>query len=144
MIHVIRKKFIDGAKMKELYNNRVLSVIISLSLVLLMCHATSLALKITDTEKLYAEIAGDYEFEYEGESAIITFFVKDGVLMGKDSEYDPGTPLEPVEGKELEFTATSEDGQTFDIMFSRDQNGKITKCLLVTMGMEIKGTRIKK
>ena len=70
--------------------------------------------------------------------------MEDGVLLGKDSESDPGTPLEPVEGKELEFKATSEDGQILDVIFSRDENGKITKCLIVTMGMEIAGVRIKK
>jgi hypothetical protein len=130
--------------MRKSFNHRVLSVITCLTLVLLMYTATSFTLKISDTEKLYAEIAGDYEFEFEGDTTIITFFVEDGVLLGKDSETDPGTPLEPVEGKELEFTATSEDGQTIDMKFSRDENGKITKCLIVTMGMEIAGARIEK
>jgi hypothetical protein len=130
--------------MKKLSNYRVLTVIASLTLMLLICNVTSYALKNTDTEKLYSEISGDYEFEYEGDSSIITFFVKDGVLMGRDSESDPGTPLEPVEGKELEFGATSDDGQFFEITFSRDDSGKITKCLLVTKGMEIAGVKIKK
>ena len=130
--------------MKKLFDSRVLSMITSLSLVLFMCTATSFALKISDTEKLYAEIAGDYEFEYEGEASIITFFVEDGVLLGRDSESDPGTQLEPIEGKELEFKATAEDGQILDVKFSRDENGKITNCLIATMGMEIAGVRIKK
>ena len=130
--------------MKKSFNHRVLSVISSLTLVFFICNAASFALNNTDTEKLYAEIAGDYEFEYEGDATIITFFVKDGVLMGRDSEYDPGTPLEPVEGKELEFEATSDDGQFFQLTFSRDESDMITKCLLVTMGMEIEGEKIKK
>ena len=130
--------------MKKIFNYRALSVISCLALVFFICNATSFALKNADTEKLYAEIAGDYEFDFEGQMTILTFFVKDGALMGKDSESDPGTLLEPVEGKELEFKATSEDGQSFDITFSRDESGKITKCLLVTMGMEIAGVKIKK
>jgi len=130
--------------MKKIFNSRVLSVITSLTLVLFMCTATSFALKISDTEKLYAEIAGDYEFEDEGETSIITFFVEDGVLLGRDSESDPGTQLEPIEGKELEFKATAEDGQILDVKFSRDENDKITNCLITTMEMEIAGVRIKK
>lgn len=130
--------------MRKLFNHRVLSMISGLTLVLFICSAASFALNNTDTEKLYAEIVGDYEFEYEGETSIITFFVKNGVLMGRDSESDPGTPLEPVEGKELDFKATSEDGQSLEITFSRDEGDKITKCLLVTIGMEIEGEKIKK
>lgn len=130
--------------MRQLFNHRVISVITSLTLMFLICNAASFALKNTDTEKLYAEIAGDYEFEFEGKTSIITFFVKDGVLLGRDSESDPGTQLEPVEGKELEFKATAEDGQIIDVKFSRDENGKITKCLLMTMEMEIAGVKIKK
>ena len=130
--------------MKKIFNHRFLFVLSCLTIVFFICNAASFALKNTDTEKLYAEIAGDYEFEYEGDATIITFFVKDGVLMGRDSEYDPGTPLEPVEGKELEFEATSDDGQFFQITFSRDESDMITKCLLVTMGMEIAGVKIKK
>lgn len=129
--------------MKKIFNYRILSVITGLTLVLFICNAASFALKNTDTEKLYAEIAGDYEFEFEGETSIITFFVKDGVLMGRDSESDPGTALQPLEGKELDFKATAEDGQIIDVTFSRDEDDKITKCLLVTMGMEISGVKIK-
>ena len=129
--------------MKKIFNHRFLFVLSCLTIVFFICNAASFALKNTDTEKLYAEIAGDYEFEYEGDATIITFFVKDGVLMGRDSEYDPGTPLEPVEGKELEFEATSDDGQFFQITFSRDESDMITKCLLVTMGMEIEGEKVK-
>jgi hypothetical protein len=130
--------------MKKLSNYRVLSVVASLTLLLFICNAASFAQENTDAEKLYAEITGDYEFEYEGQTSVITFFVKDGVLMGRDSESDPGTPLEPVEGKVLEFEATAQDGQFIEIMFSRDESDKITKCLLVTKGMEIEGEKIKK
>jgi hypothetical protein len=129
--------------MKKIFRRCFFVEILCFILVLLICNSVSFSQKSTDTEKLYAEIAGDYEFEYEGQSAIISFFVKDGVLMGKDSEYDPGTPLELVEGKELEFTATAEDGQLFEIKFSRDESGKITKCLLISVGMEIEGVKVK-
>lgn len=130
--------------MKKIFSHRILCAITSFTLVLFICNAASFAQEKTDTEKLYAEIAGDYEFEFEGQVDIITFFVEGGVLMGRDSDDDEGTPLEPVEGKELEFEATSDEGQLFEITFSRDESGKITKCLLVTMGMEIAGVKIKK
>jgi hypothetical protein len=129
--------------MKKLFNYRLLSVISSLAFVFFIFNGASFALENTDTEKLYAEIAGDYEFVFEGETSVITFFVKDGDLMGRDSETDPGTLLEQVEGKELEFKAISDEGQLFEITFSRHESGKITKCLIVTMGMEYEGEKIK-
>jgi len=130
--------------MKKIFNFHVLFVISSLALVLFVCNAASFAQEKTDAQKLYGEIAGDYEFEYEGQVEIITFFVEDGVLKGRDSDDDEGDPLEPVEGKELEFEVTSDEGQFFEIIFSRDESGKLTQCLLKTMGMEIPGVKIKK
>lgn len=129
--------------MKKIFNLHVLCVISSITLVLFICNAASFAQEKTDTQNLYAEIAGDYEFDFEGQVDVITFFVKDGVLMGRDSDDDEGTPLEPVEGKALGFEATSDEGQMFEITFSRDENGKITKCQLVTMGMELQGVKLK-
>jgi len=130
--------------MRKIFNLHVLCVISTLALALFICNAASFAQKKTDTEKLYAEIKGDYEFEFEGQVDTITFFVQDGVLMGRDSDDDKGTPLEPAEGKELAFQVTTDEGQFIEITFSRDENGKITQCLLTTMGMEIKGVKISK
>lgn len=128
--------------MKKIFSRHILCVISSLALVLFISNAASFAQEKTGTKKLYAEIAGDYEFDVQGQITVITFFVKDGVLMGRDSDDDEGTPLEPVEGKELAFEATSAEGQFFEITFSRDESGKITKCLLATMGMEFEGVKI--
>ena len=116
-----------------------------LFLVFLMSHAVSFAQEQTDTAKLYAEIAGDYEFEMEGQVTILTFFVKDGILMGKaenDSDEEE-VILKPVEGKELGFETTNAEGMFIELTFSRDESGKITKCLANAMGMEIEGNRIK-
>ena len=66
--------------MKEMISHRILCVLSSLVLVFFLSHAASFAQEKTDTKKLYAEIAGDYEFEFEGQVTVITFFVKDGVL----------------------------------------------------------------
>jgi hypothetical protein len=111
---------------------------------LFICSAASYAQETADTAKLYAEIAGDYEFAVEGQTTILIFFVRDGVLMGKGSDDAEEVPLEPVEGKELSFEATNSRGQFYELTFSRDESGKITKCLIMTMGMEVEGVKIKK
>ncbi len=130
--------------MKRISKCHILCVISTLVLALFIWNVASFAQEKTDTEKLYAEIAGDYEFEFEGQVDTITFYVEDGVLMGRDADDDRGTALEPVEGKELAFEVTTDEGQYIEITFSRDENGKITECVLTTMGMEIKGVKIGK
>lgn len=124
--------------------NLIIGVIVCMMFGLFICNAASYAQKTEDTAKLYAEIAGDYEFAIEGQTEILIFFVKDGVLMGKSPDDDEEVPLEPVEGKELRFEATNNNGQFYELTFSRDESGKIAKCLVVTMGMEIEGVKIKK
>jgi hypothetical protein len=130
--------------MKKAGTLHILRLVSILALAVFIGHTAAFAQEKGDTEKLYAEIAGDYEFEVEGQVEVLSFFVKDGVLMGRDSSDDSGTPLEPVEGKELEFTAVSDEGQFFEIAFTRDENGKITKCRLATMGQEFEGVKAKK
>jgi hypothetical protein len=117
---------------------------VCLTLGIFICNVASFAQKDTDTAKLYTEIAGEYEFIVEGQTAVLIFFVKDGVLMGKSDDSDEEVPMEPVEGEELSFEATNNEGQFYELTFSRDENGKITKCLVLTMGMEVEGTKIEK
>ena len=119
-------------------------VLACLTLAIFISNVASFAQKETDTEKLYAEIAGEYEFVVEGQPAVLIFFVKDRVLMGKSDESDEEVLLEPVEGKELGFEATNDEGQFYELTFSRDESGKITKCLVITMGLEVEGTKIQK
>ena len=130
--------------MKKIFNLQVICVISSLILAFFVCNSSAFAQEKTDIEKVYAEIAGDYEFEYEGQVDTITFYVEDGILMGRDADDDKGTALEPAEGKELAFEVTTDEGQFIEIAFSRDENGKITQCVLTTMGMELKGVKISK
>ncbi len=97
-----------------------------------------------DKTKLYSEIAGDYEYDLEGQVIIITYSVEEGVLYGtQEGNPDPPTPLEPVEGNELAFTATGSDGNFYEISFSRDEDAKIAKSILATVGIEIEGIKIK-
>jgi hypothetical protein len=95
--------------------------------------------------KLYEEIAGDYEYEYEGQYIFVSYWVEDGVLYGTtEGNPDPPSQLDPVEGKELVFETTGSDGNLYVISFSRDEDGKITKSTLGTMDIEIEGVKIKK
>jgi hypothetical protein len=97
-----------------------------------------------DKTKLYTEIAGEYEYNLEGQSIIIIYTVEDGKLYGtEETSPEPPTLLEPVEGQELAFTATGDDGNLYEISFSRDEDGKITKSILATQGIEIEGVKIK-
>lgn len=130
--------------MKPMSSYRFLGILSCITFVLFLCNAAAFAQEKAGTEKLHSEIAGEYEFEFEGQVTVLTFFVKDGVLMGKESEEEEGTPLDPIEGKELEFEAISDQGQLFEIKFSRDESGKIIKCLLITMGMEVEGMKLNK
>jgi hypothetical protein len=98
-----------------------------------------------DKTKLYAEIAGVYEYEYESQVVRIIYTVEDGALYGNtEGNPEPPSLLEPVEGKELEFTATGDDVNLYEISFSRDEEGKITKSLLSTQGIEAEGKKVKK
>jgi hypothetical protein len=95
--------------------------------------------------KLYEEIAGDYEYEYEGQYIVISYWVEEGVLYAtQEGDPDPPAQLDPVEGKELAFETTGSDGSLYTISFSRDEDGKINKSTLATMDIEIQGVKIKK
>lgn len=130
--------------MAKFLKNGTIGFIACLILGILVLNVASFAQKNTAATKLYAEIAGDYEFMYEGQTIVLIFFVKDGVLMGKGYDDDEEVPLEPVEGEELKFEATNNQGQFYEITFSPDESGKITKCLLVSMGIEVEGTKMEK
>lgn len=117
-------------------------IFICFSLVLFGFHISSFA---QDKAKLCTEIAGNYEYEFEGQVVVIIYSVENGVLYGNtEGNPEPPSLLEPAEGKELEFTATGDDGNVYIISFSRDEEGKITKSLLATQGMKIEGKKIKK
>ncbi len=98
-----------------------------------------------DKTKLYEEIVGDYEYEYQGQFIVIKYWIEDGVLYAtQESSLEPPAKLDPVEGKELVFETTGSDGNLYVISFSRDEEGKITKSTLATMDIEVEGVKIKK
>ena len=94
--------------------------------------------------KLLAEIAGNYEFEYQGEAMVFEFSVEDGKLMGAPEGEAPEV-MELMEGEEMKFIGFSPDGSEYQFAFARDEEGKITKCTVSVpaMGIDVEGIRIK-
>jgi hypothetical protein len=119
--------------------------VLTLICFVLLLFGLNVSASAQNKANLYEEIAGDYEYEYEGQLIVITYWVEDGILYGTQQD-DPNPPskLDPVEGKELVFETTGSDGNLYVISFSRDEDGKITKSSLATMGIEIEGVKIKK
>jgi hypothetical protein len=111
----------------------------------LVLFGISVSSNAQEKAKLYEEIAGDYEYEYEGQYIVIAYWVEDGILYAnQEGNPDPPSKLDPVEGKELVFETTGGDGNLYVISFSRDEDGKITKSTLAVMGLEVEGVKIKK
>jgi hypothetical protein len=97
-----------------------------------------------DVQKIYADVAGTYEFVYEGQSLIIVFHVMDGRLYGREESGGEDAEIKPLDLDNLKFETTVQStGQYYEIGFSRDENGKVTKSRLATGGIEIDGTRVK-
>jgi hypothetical protein len=95
-------------------------------------------------QKVYADVSGTYEFVYEGQSMTIVFLVSDGRLYGREESGGEDTECKPLDLNALKFEATVQDsGQYYEILFFRDENGKVNKCRLATGGVEIDGTRVK-
>jgi len=101
-----------------------------------------LVLGISAQEKKYEDIVGSYEFDQEGQIMAVSFWVEDGQLWG-GPEGEEAAVLEPVEGKPLHFEVNA-DGQVIELEFIKDDSGKVVKCIVLTMGMEMEGVKIKK
>jgi hypothetical protein len=94
-------------------------------------------------EGKYAALCGDYEFEFEGQVMVVSFYEEDGVFYGAPEGETP-EEIVPVEGEPLKFEVTvSTNGQYYEIEFVKGEDGKIDTCILRTMGMELEGYRIK-
>jgi len=73
---------------------------------------------------------------------IISFWVEEGKFWGAPQGE---TPLEvvPVEGEDMKFEVTTLEGQYYELHFIKDEAGKVIKCVVATMGMEMEGAKIK-
>ncbi len=97
-----------------------------------------------DAQKIYSSLAGTYEFTYEGQSLTIVFLVKDGKLYGREESDSEEAEIKPLDLDALKFETTVQStGQYYEIVFSRDESGKLNKCRLVTGGIEVDGVRVK-
>jgi hypothetical protein len=98
--------------------------------------------KPVDMKKLIAEIIGDYEFSYQGESMLIQFTEKEGKLFGAPVGEMP-EEIKPVAEKPLCFDITvAGNGQYYELQFVRNDKDVIDKCVMNTMGMTIEGMKI--
>ncbi len=103
--------------------------------------------KLVDTAKLFAEIAGAYEYTIpQGETMIVGFWVENGKLygapQGQESDF---AELIKQESEKILFQATTQGGQTFMIEFVRGESGKFEKSILrnAEQGLEVVGLKIK-
>jgi hypothetical protein len=99
--------------------------------------------KPVDMKKLLAEIAGDYNFDFQGETLTVQFFEQDGKLFGAPPGETP-EEIHPMEGKPLCFDVTVTGGEYYELQFVRNAEGVIDKCVMSVMGMVLEGAKVKK
>jgi len=100
--------------------------------------------KPVDMKKLLAEIAGDYDFSFQGQSLLVQFTESDGKLFGAPPGETP-EEISPVEGKPLCFDVTlAANGEYYELQFVRNDQGVIDRCIMNAQGMIIEGTKIVK
>jgi len=98
--------------------------------------------KPVDMKKIIAEIVGEYDFSFQGESLIVQFTEQDGKLFGAPPGETP-EEIKPVEGKPLCFDITvAEGGQYYELQFVRNDKGVIDKCIMSVMGTTVEGMKI--
>jgi hypothetical protein len=96
-------------------------------------------LKPEEVKKILQEIAGDYDFDFQGQPMIITLFEKDGVLYGGPTGENPEV-MQPAGDSPLKFTV-SPNGQFYELEFFRNEKKVIDRCVVKAMGMELVGTK---
>ncbi len=131
--------------MVQQHKKSIFSVLTCLALLFSVFGGISFAQeKQEDTEKLYNEIAGKYEFEFEGQYMVFVIALEDGNLVVAPEGEVPET-MQSVEGKEMTFIAYDPDGDEIQFKFVRDDDGKINTCTVIVpaMGIEVEGARIK-
>lgn len=100
--------------------------------------------KPVDTKKILAEIVGDYDFVFNGESLIVQFTEQDGKLFGAPPGETP-EEISPVAGKPLAYDVTiAANGQYYELQFVRNAEGVIDKCVMTVMGAVVEGMKIAK
>jgi hypothetical protein len=95
-----------------------------------------------ETYKL-EELVGDYEFNAEGQTLFVRFFVDNGKLFGAPPNETP-EQLNPVKDKPLCFDVLVQGTEYYFLKFFRNEQGEIDTCIMSVQGMEITGKKIKK
>ena len=117
---------------------------LALPISVLGAQATAGQEKKVDAVKLYAEIAGNYYFEFQGQTLSVSFWEKDGKLWAAERGDEANSvEVKPLDLEIMKFETTNPSGQYYEILFGRDEGGKITKCTLKTGGLEVPGVRVK-
>ena len=109
--------------MKQQHKKSFFIALTCLSLLLSVFGGMSFAQEKVDTEKLYNEIAGSYEFEYEGQYWVFEIKVEDGNLMGAPEGEVPDV-LQPVEDTDMTFVGFDPDGMEYQFKFAGMTMGK--------------------
>lgn len=102
------------------------------------------SVKPAEMKKLIAEIVGDYDFTFQGQTMTIQFTDRDGKLFAAPVGETP-EEIKPVEGKPLCFDITvAANGQYYELQFVRNDKGVIDKCIMSVAGMTAEGIKVKK
>ncbi len=128
MVHIRRKSIVAIA---------MLALMFSMCSPLLLAQQKDEALK-----KKYGQMLGSYEFSWDTQVMVITFWVEGGVILGAPEGETPAE-ITPVEGQELKFEADVE-GQYYELTFVKDELGKVTSCIMSVNGQELEGIKIEK
>jgi hypothetical protein len=98
-------------------------------------------------EKIYAEIAGDYNLDLGNRILPFTIVLKDTKLFF-DAQVPGQDPqaMTPVQGKDLTFKSVDPNGDEFSLAFIRNDQKIITGCTvsLPSRGVEAKAVKILK
>lgn len=130
--------------MRRRNSGMMLAPALTLLAAALFLPAPATAQEKSDAQKVFAEVAGTYEFSYEGQSMIIIFLVKDGRLYGKEQLDPEEVEIKPLDLEKLKFEATvPSNGRYYEIGFVRNEEGKVDRCHLISEGIEIEGVLVK-
>jgi len=100
--------------------------------------------KKVDAVKLYAEIAGNFDFESQGRTLSLSFWEKDGKLWAAERGDEANfVEVKPLDLGLMKFEAYNPEGQYYEILFGRDESGKVNRCTLRVAGIEVTGVRVK-
>lgn len=110
--------------------NPLMGISVCLFFVLFIMNASSYAEQQNKVDpELLEELAGGYEFEIQGQKGAFVFIAEEGKLMGAPAGEKPAE-LELVEGKDMTFVGHSPDSKEQFFKFLRNEEGKVTKCIL--------------